>query len=111
MIKQTILIFFALSIVATTATGIFSNEGVYSGDERLRDPKIKNCMQQCPVTANLWPVCADDGKTYVNIASLNCLDSCLEPLGQRVKKVSDGFCINDLPPNQRPTTRAPIPRV
>ncbi|KAK9887544.1 hypothetical protein WA026_023266 [Henosepilachna vigintioctopunctata] len=64
--------------------------------ERMKDPKLKNCLDKCPAYLDLNPQCASDGKTYPSTSSFHCMQKCLKPHGEELTIVSRGYCENDI---------------
>ncbi|KAK9887545.1 hypothetical protein WA026_023267 [Henosepilachna vigintioctopunctata] len=98
MYKYNILftIVLLVHVVKSNPTDYRFFNGYLSGMHRWNDPKLNDCVHWCPVLMSLTPVCASDGKTYPNISYIKCLQKCVEPLGEELKFVSQGFCENDI---------------
>ncbi|XP_045463006.1 uncharacterized protein LOC123672771 isoform X2 [Harmonia axyridis] len=91
MAKLALFLIYAMLMCLATSTLI--SEGKIDGDDRLRDPQIRDCLDSkpCPITLDYSPTCGSDGKTYSNRRVIYCLNECLKP-EEKVEIVSGGFC-------------------
>ncbi|XP_044759859.1 uncharacterized protein LOC123317405 [Coccinella septempunctata] len=92
----------SLIVLASARDPIYSSKGTLSGDIlRGNDSRIKGCLETCPTVRSLLVVCGTDGKSYANKGSVECADKCLKPFGESVKFAYDGYCPEDVPPEER----------
>ncbi|KAL3284571.1 hypothetical protein HHI36_018728 [Cryptolaemus montrouzieri] len=94
MFKILILVVTVSLNIALSQPALIKN-GRMSGMDRLNDPKLSSCLSRCPVTLDLNPQCASDGKSYANLAVIDCMKKCTEP-SEDFKVVSSGYCPNDV---------------
>ncbi|KAK9887542.1 hypothetical protein WA026_023264 [Henosepilachna vigintioctopunctata] len=102
MLKYSILVTIVLlvhSVSSSSDNFDLDFNGKMSGLERMKDPKIKRCMESCPVTLNFLPQCASDGKSYPNASTIRCMNYCLKPFGEELTVTSVGFCKDDRLPS------------
>ncbi|XP_044759909.1 uncharacterized protein LOC123317436 [Coccinella septempunctata] len=92
------IVFLCFALIVSLASSALIREGRISGFDRLKEPEIDRCLRSkmCPVTLDLRPTCASDGRTYVNLATIHCLNECLKP-EEQLTIVSGGYCKDDAP--------------
>ncbi|XP_044759819.1 uncharacterized protein LOC123317366 isoform X5 [Coccinella septempunctata] len=85
----------SLIVLASARDSIYIPKPTLSGDI-LRDPRIKDCVERCPIPRIVSIVCGSDGKSYINEGSVRCADKCLKPFGESVQVAYHGYCLEDV---------------
>ncbi|XP_044759793.1 uncharacterized protein LOC123317366 isoform X1 [Coccinella septempunctata] len=71
--------------------------GLPSGEIlRIEDPRIKDCVERCPIPRIVSIVCGTDGLSYINEGSVRCMDKCLKPFGESLQVAHHGYCSGDV---------------